>query len=300
MYLSFSALLGAFVDIIPRKFRGDNLFSRIWKTFLCQALTNDFLRKVAKFWFRLVRVRIQEGKRSEKQIMRTIIIGDIHGCHQELLALLGKVQFDREQDRLVSLGDLMDRGDQSFEVFETFRLLKAEMGERCVIIRGNHEQMMLDASVNPMARILWKQNGGGKTLKSFYKHQDHVYHHAGWFRGNTVLYYEEDGFQCTHAGLEDGDISQSDPETLLWDRTRLTDNDYSGKLTVVGHTPLSGAAWCAGDGKNRALLTERTRTELPGQGMICLDTGCVFGYRLTAMVVEDGSFWLDSVGKSES
>ena len=104
--------------------------------------------------------------------MRTIIIGDIHGCHQELLMLLAKVQLDREQDKLISLGDLMDRGDRSFQVFETFRVLKADMGERCVIIRGNHEQMMLDASVNPFARILWKQNGGGKTIKSFYRHQD--------------------------------------------------------------------------------------------------------------------------------
>ena len=230
--------------------------------------------------------------------MKTIIIGDIHGCCQELLSLLAKVQFDKDQDRLVSLGVLLDRGDQSFEVFETFRSLKMEMGERCIIIRGNHEQMMLDASVNPFARSLWKQNGGGKTVQSFYKHQDHVYHHAGWFRSNTVLYYEEEQFQCAHAGVEDGEIALSDPETLLWDRTRLTDNDYSGKLTVVGHTPLSGVSWCAGDRKNRALLAERTWMALPEQGMICLDTGCVFGYRLTAMVVEDGSFWLDSVEKN--
>ena len=230
--------------------------------------------------------------------MRTIIIGDIHGCHQELLMLLAKVQFDREQDRLISLGDLMDRGDRSFQVFETFRVLKADLGERCVIIRGNHEQMMLDASVNPFARILWKQNGGGKTIKSFYRHQDHVYHHAGWFRASTVPYYEEERFQCTHAGLEDGEIALSDPQTLLWDRKRISDNDYSGKLTVVGHTPLSGAAWCAGDRKNLAVLAERTRMALPEKGMICLDTGCVFGRRLTAMVVEDGSFWLDSVERT--
>ena len=49
--------------------------------------------------------------------------------------LLAKVQLDREQDKLISLGDLMDRGDRSFQVFETFRVLKADIGERCVIIR---------------------------------------------------------------------------------------------------------------------------------------------------------------------
>lgn len=233
--------------------------------------------------------------------MKTVIIGDIHGCCQELVALLAKVQFDRGQDRQVSLGDLMDRGRESYEVFDLFRYLKTEMGEECVIIRGNHEQMMLDASINPFARILWKQNGGGKTIRSFYRHQDHVYRHAGWFRKNTVPYYEDVRFQCTHAGVQDGDIAQSDKETLLWDRKRLTDNDYSGKLTIVGHTPLSGPAWCAGDKKTRAVLTERVRMSLPEQGMICLDTGCVFGYRLTAMVVEeDRTYWLESVPRVDS
>ena len=46
------------------------------------------------------------------------------------------------------------------------------------------------------------------------------------------------------------------------------------------------------------MLAERTRMALPEKGMICLDTGCVFGRRLTAMVVEDGSFWLDSVERT--
>lgn len=100
--------------------------------------------------------------------MRTIIIGDIHGCYRELTELLEKVEFKKETDRLISLGDLMDRGGQSYEVFDLFRYLKAEMGERCIIIKGNHEEMMLEATQSPIDRELWKRNGGGTTIKSFY------------------------------------------------------------------------------------------------------------------------------------
>ena len=49
--------------------------------------------------------------------MRTIIIGDIHGCFKELVLLLEKVQFDQGRDLLISLGDMIDRGPRSFQVF---------------------------------------------------------------------------------------------------------------------------------------------------------------------------------------
>lgn len=92
--------------------------------------------------------------------MRTIIIGDIHGCYRELVKLLEKVKFDRKADRLISLGDLMDRGTQSYEVFDFFRHLKTETGDRCVIIRGNHEDMMMNAALWSGDSPLWKNNGG--------------------------------------------------------------------------------------------------------------------------------------------
>jgi len=227
--------------------------------------------------------------------MRTIIVGDIHGCYQELTKLLKKVEFDKERDRLISLGDLMDRGKQSYEVYDFFRLLKKEMGERCVIIRGNHEEMMLEAALFPGDDDLWKQNGGNKTIKSFYGHGTHVFHHAGWFKANTVLTYEGENFQCCHAGLDSEDIAENLPEVLLWDRTRIDRNDYYGKLTIIGHTPILDAAWYAGNEKTMKILPERTRMQLPKTGLICLDTGCVFGYRLTAMVIEGDEYWLDSV-----
>ena len=77
--------------------------------------------------------------------MKTVIVADIHGCYKELLALLEKLDFCREEDTLISLGDIIDRGPQPYEVFDYFRMLKMSMKERCVLVRGNHEQMLLDS-----------------------------------------------------------------------------------------------------------------------------------------------------------
>lgn len=229
--------------------------------------------------------------------MRTIIIGDIHGCYRELTKLLEKVEFNKKEDRLISLGDLMDRGEQSYEVFDLFRQLKAEMGERCIIIRGNHEDMMMNSTLWSGA-ALWKSNGGNKTIRSFYKHKTYVHHHVAWFKKNTVLTYEEENFQCCHAGLDSEEIAGNLPEVLMWDRTRIDQNDYYGKLTIIGHTPVENAAWCAGDKKTIKVLPERKWMKLPETGLICLDTGCVFGYKLSAMVIDGTEYRLDSVSWS--
>ena len=60
--------------------------------------------------------------------MRTIIIGDVHGCAKELSALLDKVKADPEKDRLIMLGDLFDRGPESYEVFQIVKKLDMEYG----------------------------------------------------------------------------------------------------------------------------------------------------------------------------
>lgn len=77
--------------------------------------------------------------------MRTIIVTDIHGCYPEFVNLLKKVSFQQDQDTLIILGDIIDRGAYSYEMIEYVRELQKNMKERCIVIRGNHEQMMLDA-----------------------------------------------------------------------------------------------------------------------------------------------------------
>ena len=93
---------------------------------------------------------------------RTLIITDLHGCYDECIQLLDKMAFDEENDTLINLGDTIDRGPKIYETFTFLRDLKERMGDRCILIRGNHEQMMLDAIENGGSdKDLWYYNSGG-------------------------------------------------------------------------------------------------------------------------------------------
>ena len=154
--------------------------------------------------------------------MRTIIIGDIHGCFKELVLLLEKVQFDQRRDLLISLGDMIDRGPRSFQVFEYLRSLKSRMGEACILIRGNHEQMMIDYGAGcDCALEMWEADGGSDTRKDFLAHHASIEEAARWLKENTILYYRTPWFQCVHAGVLKEHPCRNSEECLLWDRSAL-------------------------------------------------------------------------------
>jgi serine/threonine protein phosphatase 1 len=92
---------------------------------------------------------------TENLLGRDFIVGDIHGMFVHLEALLGRVGFDEECDRLFSVGDLVDRGPQSDRALEW---LDRPWFFAC---RGNHEQFAID-SVDPEQRELWVQYNGGE------------------------------------------------------------------------------------------------------------------------------------------
>lgn len=85
---------------------------------------------------------------------RDFAVGDIHGCFEELELALDRLGFDRDVDRLFSVGDLIDRGHQSDRLAE---FLDAPW---FFAVRGNHDQMMLDAHVSERWRSDWLANGG--------------------------------------------------------------------------------------------------------------------------------------------
>src|SRR5262245_61050592 len=100
--------------------------------------------------------------------MRTLAIGDIHGCSKALNMVLAQVR-PRPEDRVITLGDYVDRGPDSAGVIN--RLI--ELGTQCQLIplRGNHEIMMLEARADddPLRFNLWLGYGGRETLASYSK-----------------------------------------------------------------------------------------------------------------------------------
>lgn len=91
--------------------------------------------------------------------MRSIIIGDIHGCDQKLHALIDKIKLSAE-DRLILLGDLFDRGSESWEVYQSVINLDKSYGDRFILLRGNHEDYLLMENLTFSQRMAW--NGVGR------------------------------------------------------------------------------------------------------------------------------------------
>ena len=77
---------------------------------------------------------------------RTILIGDIHGCQRTLDALLKKIAYTPEEDRIIFVGDYIDRGPHIRETLDHLSRLQEKAGDRAVFLMGNHEKMLLDVA----------------------------------------------------------------------------------------------------------------------------------------------------------
>ena len=226
--------------------------------------------------------------------MRTMIIGDIHGCHSMLLALLEKIAPGAE-DRLILLGDLFDRGPESWEVYQTVLQLDEALGDRLILLRGNHEDYLLTENLTFSQRMVWNAVGRRATVQSFRQHGARMEEPRPFLQAKCRLFWRDEGIQAVHAGLRADPMEANDTYTLIHDHEVVLENRYTGPLTVVGHIALDFPTWFRGDGETRQLLPSGEWLPLPPQGVICIDTGCGKGGKLTSMILEENRYRLESV-----
>lgn len=122
------------------------------------------------------------------------IIGDVHGCYKSLMALIDILPH-KEKSYLVFVGDLVDRGKYSAQVVEFVK----EGGYDCVL--GNHEAVMVQAyryeemeglMGTYSTKRLWKLNGGGNTISSYFRpNAGKMSAHLAWMK-NLPRYLEFD------------------------------------------------------------------------------------------------------------
>ena len=197
---------------------------------------------------------------------RVFAIGDIHGCYDGFRALVEKKLRLKKDDKLILLGDYIDRGPQSKEVLD-YIIELLDKGYNIVPLRGNHEQLLLDAYENKRSDFLshWLYNGGDSTMESFgldsLKDIDPVY--IEFFKG-LDYYYAEGDYIFVHAGFNDDlDDPFLDLYRMIWFCNEAYDNPLlKDKIIIHGHCPV-----------DKINCIERVRA---GRKVIDIDTGYVF------------------------
>ena len=200
---------------------------------------------------------------------RTIVVGDIHGCYDELTELLEKAEVG-EDDRVVSVGDLITKGPKSREVLELFMT-----DPRFSTVMGNHDLALRrrwngeDIDLKPSQKETHKELKGEKEAYLNFLNRvpfiidldTHLVVHAG-LRPNVELYSQTSG-DMTRLRTLGGD-RESDEGTPSYHVY------YGDKIVLFGHWPSP----------------EPRR----GKKAIGLDTGCVYGSTLTAYIIETDEF----------
>ncbi|WP_419757858.1 metallophosphoesterase family protein [Acidisoma sp.] len=214
--------------------------------------------------------------------LRIYAIGDVHGCVAAHAAILDQIAEDYEarpvaEAVVIHLGDLIDRGPDSAAVLARVALGPPISGE-LINLRGNHEELCLDAlqKGGEPSRI-WRRNGGETCLADWgvpkkapaSEWSDFVPPAQMMVLQEERLSYRRGGYFFAHAGIRPGvPLADQDGHDLVWIRQPfLSWPDRLEAVVVHGHTPKDEVA---------------VRVNRIG-----IDTGAVYGGRLTAVVLEE-------------
>ena len=230
---------------------------------------------------------------------RLMAVGDVHGQYKKLKTLMRRIKFDPKIDRLIFLGDLIDRGPESLQCFDYVMHLQKKYPESVIFLMGNHERHMLDyydalaktkdeLDVRLLNRTSeWLMYGGDKTLPQLQQMGAKALQNRLDYARNLPLYYRAGDFYFCHAGVDpDVPLEAQQEKDLIWIREKFY-NNYHGKETiVVGHTPIQNLQYMFKD------ITWDMYPVIRDNRIILCDTGaCLAGGRLSCIDVITKYVW---------
>ena len=268
--------------------------------------------------------------------MRRIAIGDVQGCLTELTQLLSLCEFDRTQDQLWFVGDLVNRGPESLGVLRFVRSL----GDAAKVVLGNHDLHLLAVAFGSGAR----KRRDGDTLDDILDAPDRD-DLLNWLITRPLAIAEGSDFMV-HAGLAPswsvpqtlelaGEVEhqlQRDPKTLFDHMYGDEPSSWSSSLAGFDRwrfviNTLTRMRYCRADGRIDLKMKGAPGSQKPGwlpwfdvtprasadrrvifghwstlglldrADVLALDTGCVWGGSLTAACLDNGTRWqLDCAG----
>lgn len=224
---------------------------------------------------------------------RVYVIGDIHGCLEEL-SLLVEWLYQTEkitlQDQLIFIGDYINKGSASREVVDLLLQIQRDF-PHSIFIKGNHEEMLLSYfGFSDSAKSMFLKNGGDLTLASYSVNlQACLEEQLSSFPISHIEFYRSlydlvvsDRHIFVHAGLSPlRDINKQVSSEIYWIRQEFISNIHNfNRVVVFGHTPLKDVLF-----------------DLPYK--IGIDTGLVYGNMLSCIELSQGRLLQIRAGKKK-
>jgi len=220
-----------------------------------------------------------------------VTIGDIHGCVEELNELLKTIQYNKNNMRLVFLGDLVHRGPDTLGVVRKVR----ELGTECV--KGNHEDKLLrwrlheakerlTGKINPMKRISESEKFANKSLS-----EDDL----DWMTNLPLSLDLGNNWWAVHAGCEPRFTLANQSERQIIRVRYVNDEGIAQSLGPNWSQPAGSKYWTELWKGPESIVyghcvhsESEPRIDQISDTVTCigLDTGCVFGGALTGMLFD--------------
>jgi serine/threonine protein phosphatase 1 len=222
--------------------------------------------------------------------MRRLVIGDIHGGYRSMMQCFERAKFDKENDKLICVGDIVDGWPETMKCVDELLTVK-----NFVFVVGNHDKWAYDwAKHGEGDNMLWLKQGGENTIKSYDSvNRDMPEEHIKFFE-RSVLWHEEDDILFVHGGIDPWEPMEKQVAfNVMWDRNILQLAWI--KRHKTGHRILENTV----NEKYKAVFIGHTTTyQYTEDGLpitACevtdLDTGGGWEGKLTIMDLDTREFW---------